>query len=118
MAAGKPFVSCLSKECRETGTHGLLYALLYENKGSEQERRLAHEVFLGGKLYFCATNPEEYREKALQLLADLDLREQAGSAARRFAMQFFRNQRTSAEVFAGHFLEIIAEKYPPDHATG
>lgn len=112
MAAGKPFVSHISNESRETGTHGLIHALLYENKGTQAERRLAKETFSDGRLYFCATNAGEYRENVAQLLANPALREQAGSAARRFTQNFFQDQRASAENFAGHFLEIIAEKYP------
>jgi glycosyltransferase involved in cell wall biosynthesis len=112
MAAGKPFVSLLSDESRETGTHALIHALLHENRGSEQDRRLAHEAFRGGELYFCATDPGQYVEMAERLLGDAALREQAGAAARHFAAEFYQDQRASAEGFAQHFLEIIAEKRP------
>ncbi len=112
MAAGKPAVLCASDEAYETGLHGMITPILKKEAGTAVEQDQVLDMFMpDGRepLYFCASNPQEYVQFALQLIRGPELRRRSGSAYQKFSEVFLQDVRKTAMSYSKHFLEIIEE---------
>lgn len=114
MAAKKASVLYETNEAYETGIHGFLRSILDLPEENQEQATMLEKIYHlsnpENKLYFCATNPQEYEDYANLLIRDKALREKSGGANQQFIQTFFQDLAYMADTFTTHFKEIIAEK--------
>jgi predicted O-linked N-acetylglucosamine transferase (SPINDLY family) len=110
MAAGKPVVVYASAEAAETGFYGLLSPLLSGAAGTPEEVETARNTYADGRHFYCAQDPAQYVELALQLAADPEARRIAGDANRDFVSRILSDRGKMAVTVGRHFVELIHAK--------
>jgi tetratricopeptide (TPR) repeat protein len=110
-AASKPIVLYASSESYETGLVSNISPVLHGHVGTDHETNLLKSIFYpeGIKLYFCASNPDEYFDYACQFIENKHLRQQVGCAYGRFIECFFADIEKMASTYTEHFLDVINE---------
>lgn len=112
MAAGRPVVLFDSPAARDTGIHALVGPLLDSGDPDRENARVARAIFRppGEDLYLRAQDAQAYVAHATRLALDPAFRMRAGEAGRAFVERFLTDRARAARIYAGHFLDILADR--------
>lgn len=112
MACGVPLVVLNTPEAMETSA-AMLFEPLFEGKtGTPEEQSRTAEIFTPSNdlpVYPLVETIDQYIDRAVALIENVESRRASGLAGKRFFEEFFRDEQRFAETVTNHILEIIED---------